>query len=110
MVGHETLYGISITDEFGYENFKGILEIIEAYKNNDKYPNYPDWITSFPSVEDDQLVIGFSFTLDKHTDFKELESQWQEMYKTVPQDVKDFISSINNSYIGTDVHVVSGYF
>lgn len=102
MVGHDTLYGIMVTNEFGSANNQVGEAIQEYIEENDE----PSWIASFPSAESDQLVLGFSAFIHKGTDFKALDKEWHALMETVPESIKALIGDIGEP----DVVVVSGYY
>lgn len=104
MVGHTMVYGILITDEFGYPD-SDYATLIKAIKNTYGY-DYPDWIASFPSAESRQLALGFETWVTKTTDFKELDAQWKELMATIPEEFKSLIPHFEQ--LDPDVEMMSG--
>jgi hypothetical protein len=97
MIVNSTAYGILLTDEFGgteYPAHEPFTEFVEAFRAEFNWP-YPEWITDCPSVEQTQLVLGFSASMSKKTDFAALDKQWYEMMEKLPQKYKDLLSKID---------------
>lgn len=104
MVGHTMIYGVLMTDEFGgvFNHFEAF---VDAVKEQYGY-NYPEWIASFPSAEDNQLALGFDTWINKTTDFKALDESWKELVNTIPEDLKVLIPDFEQ--LNPDVEVMSG--
>jgi hypothetical protein len=97
MIINATAYGISLTDEFGgtdYPAHQPFTAFVQALRDEFDW-KYPEWITDCPSVEDRQLVLGFSASINKKTDFAALDKKWHEMMEKLPQKYKDLLSNID---------------
>jgi hypothetical protein len=105
MVGHDSGYGIILTDEFGSPFYEDLVEAIKALKNSGR-SFYPKWVLDFPSAEDDQLILGMRVGVHKKMNFAEIHAQWEELMKTVPKEIQDIMNEYDLPE--PDMHIVSG--
>jgi hypothetical protein len=105
MVGHGVTFGIPLTDEFGGPTDDEMVEVInKLYEENDY--EYPVGIASFPSVEDNQLVLGFFVRLHRDINVAELDKQWNDLITKLPPELKAVYDKYD--WNKPSFHVMSG--
>lgn len=106
MVGHDSGYGILLTDDFGSPYYDDLVKAIKELREENDYDyDYPSWIMSFPSAEDDQLILGMSIVVYKKMNFVEIHEEWEKLMETIPNEITEILAKYN---LDPDVHIVSG--
>jgi len=105
MVGHGVAFGISLTDEFGDSLDDEMVDVVKKLYKENNY-DYPVGIASFPSAEDDQLVLGFFIRLDRDINVEELDKQWNDLMAKLPPELKAIYDQYE--WNKPNFHVMSG--
>jgi hypothetical protein len=110
MIVKKTVYGIWLTDEFGYP-MVGVtpedMDIVKKYV----YKGVKG-LTHCPSVEKIQYVLGFEVEINKNTDLKALEQRWIDEMTEASSDLREIayrLKSLGKSDLDTNVHFLSGH-
>jgi len=108
MIAEGTFYGLSVTDEFGHPLYamQQVFAYIQKHYYDEEYGGYnePPWLVTFPSAEEDQLVIGFDVVINKKTNYEKLDEKWQEILTIMPAPLGEALKTIEPDVIHLSGH------